>query len=147
MLDAQGMRDTFFREDPPGAALGSQMKRSRIGTIHWNTEAYGKLALEFGRVVRNQMRAIGVDDQRSNLLQQAWSREQFPAERLRRPVERRDPEEPFSRMAGKHPQEKVEIVIDNLGMDCLGRDVNQARLRLPQEQKEKQKSASPEPAA
>ena len=67
----------------------------------------------------------------TNLLDQARPLEQFLRERERRAVERRDQEQALLRVAGQHARQQVELVVDDLRMDRLRRDVDETRPWLP----------------
>ena len=65
------MRHAFFGEDAPAATLGAERKELRIGAVHWNAEPDGQIALQRGGVVGHKMRAVKIENQRSDVIDQA----------------------------------------------------------------------------
>ena len=68
VLDAERVGDTFLEEQLAAAALRAEMEVTRIGAVHRDAEAHREVALELGRVVRHQVRAVVVGDQRADVL-------------------------------------------------------------------------------
>jgi hypothetical protein len=68
VLMTQRMRNVFFHEDFPAAALCSEMEKFRVCAIHWDTEAQRQFLLAIGCVKRDKVRAIRIHYQRTDAL-------------------------------------------------------------------------------
>ncbi len=136
ILDAQRMRHPFFRKQAPTAALGSEREVPRIGAVHRNAEADRQVALQLGGVVGNHVGAVGVGDQRPQPLHQSGPTQQLERQRVRTAVEHREGRQPLAGVAGDHPRQQVQVVVDHGGQDRLGSDVDQPGPGLSQQQEQ-----------
>ena len=98
----------------------------------------GEVALELGRRVRHEVGALRVGDQRADAFEQPRPLEQLDRERLRAAVVHGHREQARPRMARDHAGQQVEVVVDDVGLDRLRGDVDQARARLPQQEEQEQ---------
>ena len=99
---AERIRDPGLGKDPARSRLRAEMKVPRIGSVHRDAEPQREIALEVRRVERHQMRAVRIDHQRADLLEEPRPLEQLLGERPRRPVERRHQEQPLLGVHGNH---------------------------------------------
>ena len=83
---AERMRNIFFRENFPAAALCAQREEFRIGPVHGNTEPQRQFLLAISCVERNKVGAVRVHDQRADALDQPWAREELVTQRAHRTV-------------------------------------------------------------
>src|SRR6266576_6641144 len=98
ILVAQRMRDILFLEDFPASALCSQGEKFWISPVHWNAEPQRQLFLPVSCVEGDKVGAIGIGDQRTYPLYQAWSFEQLLAQRTYRTIKGRGQKKPRTRM-------------------------------------------------
>ena len=64
VLHAERMRHALLGEQPPAAGLRPEVEVPRVGAVHRDAERQREVALELGRVVRDEVRAVRVGDQR-----------------------------------------------------------------------------------
>ena len=77
-------------EQPPAAGLGAERREPRIGAVHRDAEGHGDVALELGRVVRDQVAALAIRDAVRDAREQLGTLEQLRAERPDRGVADRE---------------------------------------------------------
>ncbi len=100
-------------EHPPAAGLAAEVLESRIRTVHRDPKAQRDVALERCGVVRDQVTALRIGDQRPDLPQKPRPRKQFRAQRDRRRVTDRNEGEPLAGVTGNHSRQQPEVVLDD----------------------------------
>src|SRR6476661_5276860 len=98
ILNTKGVGHALFAKDLSCAALGPKVERLGIGAVHRNSQLDGEIALHLRGVVRDQMRAVRIHDQRANVFNQPGPIEELLGERLCGSVEWRNQKEPLTSM-------------------------------------------------
>jgi hypothetical protein len=84
------------------------------------------------------MRAVGIENERSDVFNEPRTLEQLLGERPRRSVERRHEKQPLLGVARDDAWQQAEVIVDDVWVNRLRRDVDHARPRLPEQQQQKQ---------
>jgi hypothetical protein len=67
VLFAERVADALLDEQPAATRLRSVMEEARVGAVHRDAESERKVALELGRVERDEVRPVRVDDELADL--------------------------------------------------------------------------------
>ena len=140
LLTPEGMRHALLGEQPTATGLRPEVEVLRVGAVHRDPERQREVALEFGRVVRDEVRALRIDDQLADAPDQPRTLEDLLSQRPRRAVERRHEEKPLPRMRGDHARQQVEVVVDDARQDRQGGDVDEPGPRLPEQEQQEEKA-------
>ncbi len=134
VFGAEGMRDAFLGEDAPAAALGAEGEVARIGAVHRDAQAHGQLALQIGGDKGYHVGQVEVGDGGFDLFEEARPLEQFMGEWPAGGVLGREQGQAFAGAAAGDRGQDVQVIVDDLGLDGQGCDVDQAHLGLAQEE-------------
>ena len=88
--------------------------------VHRDPERDRQIALHLGRVVRHEVRALRIGNERADPGEQLRARQELLAEGRLRPVEWRNREESSPGVPGEHARQQVQVVVDHVQAPNLG---------------------------
>jgi len=119
ILATERVPDTLLGEQSPAARLRAIVEEPRVGPVHRDIERERQVTLQLRGVEGDEVRAIAIGDQPADAAEQARPREQLLGQRAGGAVERGDEKEAPPCMRGDHAGQKVEVVVDDAGVDRL----------------------------
>ena len=140
VLVPERMTNSLFGEQLAAPGLRPEVHKSWVGTVHGDPERHGDVALEFRRVVRDEVTQRSVWDERCDSAEEPGPFEQLLTERSRRTVANGDEGQAGVGMAGDHAREQGQVVLDNGGSDRCRRHVHHAQAWLAQQQQEEEEA-------
>jgi hypothetical protein len=131
---------TYVGEQTAAAGLCPEREQARIGTVEWNAEGEGKVALEMRSCVRNEVGACTVRDASGDLGKYAGALEELGCERPRSSVTGGNKVQAGAGVPGNDAGKKCEVIVHDALVDRPACDVDQLESRLA-EQEEKEQEA------
>ena len=127
-------------EDLPASRLRPEVPEGGVDAIQRDAEEDGELALERRGVEDGEVGPRRVPDSRPDPLDQPRALEDLLREGPRRVVEGAEEREARPGVARRDPDEKLEVVLEDQGMDRLRGDEDDPRPGIPEADQEEQET-------
>ena len=125
-VQPQGVRYVVLGEHPTAAGLRAEPVQRGVAAVDRELQRLGQSHLVGGHAERDDHRDLGLSDQPPDALERARTSQQLAGERLVAAVHERDGLEAASRLGRVELGDEGEVVVDDPGVDRLGRDVDHA---------------------
>ena len=138
VVDPHGVRDPRRGKRLAGAGLRAEGDVAGVGAVHGYAEQQGEVPFEPGRVVGQQVREGRVGNEGTDLADHPRPGQQLLGQRGGRGVAHGDQRQPGPGVAGDHPREQGQVVLDDRRVDGHRRHVDELEAGLSEQQQHEQ---------